>query len=110
MVEEVVNLSSEDLEQDYYKKGGVNVVYDGFEVILIFGFLDKICSMIDERVFGCGGDDSIGFVVFVISCVVNQVFQVFVYSERFFSDGRLISCDERNGVIIVDRYNIRVLV
>jgi len=99
VTEETTNPGCEDPEHDENEKGGTDVVHDSLEVTLVLGALDESSGATNERLAGGSSDNSVGLAALATGGVVASVGHVLVDSERFTSDGGLVTSNERNTLV-----------
>lgn len=80
VVEEASDPGYEDPKHNENKKRGSNIVHDSFEVALILGSLDKVCSTADKRLFGSGLNKGKCLASFAASGIVDHITQIFLNS------------------------------
>lgn len=108
MMEESTNPGDKDPQDDNNQESRSNRVHDSFEVTLVFGTLNKSRCTTDERSPSIGSDDTISFPALASGGIVAGVAHVFVDSQRFTSNGRLVASDEGDTVVCVTIFVILV--
>lgn len=101
MMEETTDPGDKDPQDDNNQKRRADRVHDSFEVTLVFSTLDKSCCTTDERSPCVGSDDAVCFAALAASGIVAGVAHILVDRQRFTGDGRLITSNKGDPVVMV---------